>query len=626
MLIFNIIRVCTEANALIFLFYIIMRTTLFLLLCALTVSLLVTPAYAQTPEWKEYDGLPKGMTAEEELRRGEIGMHFVPTAPPEGPVKGFAEFNRLQGVLIRYPLGIPLSLVAAMSEHATVYTIVSGSWQQNQAINAYNGAGVNLENCEFIIAPSNSIWTRDYGPWFIADGNGEVAVLDFPYNRPRPDDDAIPQAMANYFGIERYGMNVVHTGGNYMSDGMGSSASTDLVWEENGYNQDFVLDQMEAFAGVNNYHVTLDAQGAYIKHIDTWAKFLDVDKIMIAEVPSSHPRYWAYEQVVDYFENEISAYGTPYQVYRVYVPNGQPYTNALILNERVYVPIMNSSWDAAAIAAYEEALPGYEVLGFTGSWQSTDALHCRVKDISDLGMLHIEHIPLHGHHEYRTDFQIDATITPYSGEDLYADSLFVIYKANEGAFDTIPMFHSGSNTYSGLIPVSPGDTLITYYLSAADASGRKETWPLIGAPGARSFTIENLPQAYTVVFEVIDEAGNEITDAIITIDEISHPAGEYVFEFDESGSHLYTITRQCYQSAQGQILINEDKIIEEVLYNNTGDANADGIVNVLDVVALSNYFIGDEPDPFCFMNADINADGIINVIDIVGVIQIFSNR
>lgn len=44
---------------------------------------------------------------------------------------------------------------------------------------------------------------------------------------------------------------------------------------------------------------------------------------------------------------------------------------------------MNSSWDDDAIAVYEEAMPGYEILGFTGTWQSTDALHCRVRGIPD---------------------------------------------------------------------------------------------------------------------------------------------------------------------------------------------------------------------------------------------------
>ncbi len=601
-----------------------MRFTIPLLLSTIAVLFFLLPTYADQPEWMEVDGLPKGMTPEEELRRHEIGMTFTPTDPPTGPVRGFAEFNRLQGVLIRYPLGIPLSLVAAMSEHSTVYTIVSGTWQQNQATNAYNGAGVNLDNCEFIIAPSNSIWTRDYGPWFIADGNNEIAVLDFPYNRPRPADDAIPQAVANHLGLERYGMNVVHTGGNYMTDGMGNAASTDLVWTENGNNQTFVLQQMADFTGVTNYHVTIDAQGAYIKHIDTWAKFLDVDKILIAEVPSWHHRYWAYEQVADYFAEQISAYGTPYQVYRVYTPQGQPYTNALILNERVYVPITNSSWDSAALEVYEEAMPGYEVLGFTGSWQSTDALHCRVKDISDIEMLHISHIPMHGTHEHQPEFEIEADIIPYSGEELFADSLFLIYKANVNEFDTVPLFHKNQNTFFGNIPVSPGDTLITYYFSAGDASGRKETWPLIGAPGARSFNIEGAPDTFLVEFGIRDEEDNPIDDAVIKLDTVTNPAGDYLFEVTEAGTYEYTISRTCYASIQSQLMVNNNKLVEEVMLNVPGDANGDGQVNVLDVLAITNYFVGDIPGSFCFMNADVNDDGKIDVMDIIETVNIFS--
>ena len=55
---------------------------------------------------------------------------------------------------------------------------------------------------------------------------------------------------------------------------------------------------------------------------------------------------------------------------------------------------MNSSWDDDAINAYELAMPGYEIIGVTGSWESTDALHCRVKGIPDLDMLQLFHNPL----------------------------------------------------------------------------------------------------------------------------------------------------------------------------------------------------------------------------------------
>jgi hypothetical protein len=114
------------------------------------------PTTAQFPEWNDPNSLPKWMTPEEELRRDEIGRGFVPTQPPLAPVRNISEFNRMQGVLIRYPLGISTSLVAAMSEHAIVYSIVASQTIQNQAINAYTNAGVNMDNCEFIIAPTNS--------------------------------------------------------------------------------------------------------------------------------------------------------------------------------------------------------------------------------------------------------------------------------------------------------------------------------------------------------------------------------------------------------------------------------------------------------------------------------------
>ena len=93
------------------------------------------------------------------------------------------------------------------------------------------------------------------------------------------------------------------------------------------------------------------------------------------------------EEVASYFASTLTADGFPWEVYRVYTPSDQPYTNSLILNNKVFVPIMNSSWDDDAIAVYQEALPDHEILGFTGSWQSTDALHCRVKGIPDVSYI-----------------------------------------------------------------------------------------------------------------------------------------------------------------------------------------------------------------------------------------------
>jgi len=53
-----------------------------------------------------------------------------------------------------------------------------------------------------------------------------------------------------------------------------------------------------------------------------------------------------------------------------------------------------------------------------------------------------------------------------------------------------------------------------------------------------------------------------------------------------------------------------------------GDANGDGAVNVLDVVAIINHIMGFNPTPFIFENADVNGDGIINVLDAVETVNI----
>src|SRR5690606_13515675 len=178
-----------------------------------------TVAHAQEAPWYDPDPLPQEMTEEEEARRHEIGLGFAATPPPPGPVRNLAEFERSEAVLVRYPLGIPLALVAAMSERVRVITIVANQTQEDQAASADQGAGVNMANADFLHAPTNSIWTRDYGPFYVADGDGQIAIVDFIYNRPRPADDAIPAALGAHLGIPVYAMDLVHTGGNYMTDG-----------------------------------------------------------------------------------------------------------------------------------------------------------------------------------------------------------------------------------------------------------------------------------------------------------------------------------------------------------------------------------------------------------------------
>jgi len=57
-----------------------------------------------------------------------------------------------------------------------------------------------------------------------------------------------------------------------------------------------------------------------------------------------------------------------------------------------------------------------------------------------------------------------------------------------------------------------------------------------------------------------------------------------------------------------------------------GDANCDGVVDVLDVITIVNYIMGLNPEPFCFENADVNQDNTINLLDVIEVINIISGK
>jgi len=475
------------------------------------------------------DSLPIWLTQEELGRLDEIGKGFIGSDPPPAPIRQPAEFEPMGGVLIRYPFGISYQIIAEMSEDVKVVTIVANNNEKNYVISQYQSHGVNLDNCDFLIAPSDSYWTRDYGPWFIINGNDEQGIVDHIYNRPRPNDDQIPLKYGIWRGIPVYGMTLEHSGGNYMTDGHGIAISTDLVWTENpGYSHTEINQMVEDYLGITTYHVVPDALGEYIKHIDCWAKYLAPDIIMIIEVSPSHSNYDEIEEAVEYFENQTSCYGTPYQVERVYTHLSEPYINSLILNNKVLVPIKGSQWDDEAIESYQNALPGYEVLGLTGSWLATDALHCRTMGITDSGMLYIEHTPIYEDQISHTGYDVEAKIIPYSGEELIDDFTGVYWKAEGGEWDFVEMESMGNDYYHALIPAQEDGTKIYYYIHAEDESGRSENHPYIGAPMAYSFTafFENDPPIIIgIEGPTTGKVGEELTYCVEAVD----PDGDQLY-------------------------------------------------------------------------------------------------
>jgi agmatine/peptidylarginine deiminase len=441
------------------------------------------------------------LSEEEMLQHGRSGRAFTPTDPPIGPIHNIAEFDQQEAVLIAYPFGIPVTLIAEMSKDITITTIVLNLSQENTVKNIYTANGVRLDHCNFLYAPTDSYWTRDYGPWFVIDGNYQFGIVDFPYNRPRPNDDNIPVKMAEFLGINLFGMDLTSTGGNYMTDGYGMSASSTLIWVENtGLSHDSIAQIMDDYLGITTYSVLPDPLGEYIEHIDCWGKFLGVDKVLIGQVPQSDPRYADYEYVADYFSTHTSGWNKPYNVYRVYSPGDYPYTpytNSLILNHKVFVPLTGSQWDDEAITTYQTAMPGYEIIGvYAGSgneWLNSDALHCRAIGIADREMLLVRHMPYWGDVAWQTGYPVQADIIPMDGQPLVPDSVIVYYKVNDSNYSPLIMTTENDTIFTATIPGgNPGDEM-AYYIHAVDQSGKSANDPYIGAFDPHVFHVASMP-------------------------------------------------------------------------------------------------------------------------------------
>lgn len=601
----------------------------FIVICFIfIIAMAITASSPITADNDIENFLPIELTDEEMNRLDEIGINHIRTAPPSGSIRNCAEWEPSEGVIIRWPLGIPYSLIAELSEDVMVTTIVGSSSSQSSAVSAYTANGVNMANTSFIIAPTNSIWTRDYGPWFIFDGSGQLGIVDPIYNRPRPDDDVIPGVIGSEWGMTVFGMSLETPGGNHMSDGLGRSMSTWLVYDENPSLSHSEVDSlMMAYLG-NSYMVLNYIESGGIHHIDCWAKFLSPTTILIKDVDPGNSSYALLNARAEYLSQQVSAWGQPYTIVRVYCPYGTAYTNSLILGKKVYVPTFGSGYDDDALQIYEEAMPGYEVLGFDGSWYDDDAIHCRAMGVPDREMLEIHHVPLTTSGDALNDYFVSAKIVAHSGSALIADSLRIYYQS-KSQFQSAPLYATAvPDSFYGYIPAQKAGTNISYYIQAADYSDRVETHPYIGEPGAHRFSI-NTPPTIISPDSLICPASTDFAycpeysdpdDTVLSLVYSDYPSWLSVQNDSLVGTTPDSIVETEFTVSLSDPYYTAQKTVMITVYV-CGDANGDGEVNIADAVFNINYVFKGGPAPVPEIAGDANGDSEVNVGDGVYVIN-----
>ncbi len=420
-------------------------------------------------------------------------------AQPPGPVRMCAEWEPVEGVMIRWPLGIPGSLVAEMAEDAKLYVVIL-STQVAGATGNFTAWGVNMANVRWVIADSYSHWSRDWGPQCLFDGSGDWGILDpwfdgYPWI-PREttgyeQDDDTPAQFAAYLGGEPLWQPPFYlTGGNIMWDGHGRAFCSEAQLSENDHLSEAAFRAaLASWCGVDELVVLPNTEGNGIQHIDCVAKFLDEETVIVKQLSPSHPDAPYVEQNAALLGGLTSCYGNPLRVLRVDCgPIGgvgvAAYTNALILGKKVLVPLFQCAGDAPALQLYRDAMPGYEVIGFTGSWYYYDALHCRAMGIFDRGMLRVDAAPPPVEIPAAMAWPVAAFVDDRSEAGLDLAGCALHWRlAGETDFALSALVPIGGDSLRAWLPAQAPGAEIEYYLEAADLSGRVERRP-VAAPAA----------------------------------------------------------------------------------------------------------------------------------------------
>jgi agmatine deiminase len=457
-----------------------------------------------------------------------------------------AEWEPAKGTMVVWPLCVPYKLVVELAKDNHLYTLVTNDSSKNEAQKWYDKWGIDAARVTFVQAPQgiDAWWTRDWGPSAIFTPDGTMKLGDGKYIFATPNtkigcndslefiykdqenriiktetDDNATLPLAKGLNIEVLDLPFITTGGNVLIDGLGTAFSSCILLNENkfyGVSQDNFFRLNKELAGFGTYHILPNFEKRGIQHLDCLMKLLDEERIVVAQPPTDHELYAIYENIV---ENELkklkTAYGRPYQIIRIKTSRYDKeqlaaYTNSIIVNKTIYVPLFQIKEDSAALQTWQKAMPGYTVKGFTFAlkdepvvskamkehyksgygWNFGDALHCRTRAVWDSEMLYITVKRLPAKVATNEPLTVYTTIIDYSKKGLEAQAQRLYWRVKgEQSWKEEPLKSAGNNThFYATIPAKVTHQTIEYYISAASKSGRSETMPRTAPSGF--YTVE----------------------------------------------------------------------------------------------------------------------------------------
>jgi agmatine deiminase len=266
---------------------------------------------------------------------------------------------------------------------------------QQQATRVLSKAGARMSAVDFFPCPTDRAWTRDYGPLFVKNKAGDIALTRWRFNAwAKYDDFQCDQRVAEFLAtrLKRrvWPLDMVLEGGSIDVNGQGLLLTTEecLLSPVQARNPGMPRQQIEhtlcASLGVSrviwlrNGIAGDDTHG----HVDDIARFVSADTVVAAWEPDRSDANWA-----PLAENHELLRKAGLRVVKLPMPRPllfagrrlpASYANFYIANGLVLAPTFNDRNDRVALSILARLFPNREVVGIHSAdliW-GLGALHC----------------------------------------------------------------------------------------------------------------------------------------------------------------------------------------------------------------------------------------------------------
>jgi agmatine deiminase len=312
-----------------------------------------------------------------------------------------------------------LEMTAILSEHVNVQIAANNAAIAADVDQACARYGADMTKVSVHIIPLNNVWARDNGPIFVKSSDGSLIATDWNFNgwgqitADVENDRRVPARIAKLCGVERVAGRIVAEGGAIEVNGSGTLMATrSSIINPNrnpGKSQQEIEAALSQLLGVTNFiwlsgaptEVCLSLGDATDFHIDLVARFAGRNVVLASHTEDQNdPRKPFMDRHIAELRAATDETGAPLEVILMPAPHmisvsamswtgidsiiapgahtDASYSNYLVTNGLVLVPVYGRPEDTGAKAILAEHFPGREVVGISAIslTEQGGAIHC----------------------------------------------------------------------------------------------------------------------------------------------------------------------------------------------------------------------------------------------------------